>query len=133
MKICERATGAETGLAHIACALGVRNVILLGGGHFGRFMPYSPLTVMAALPLECFGCNWGCKHTAVHCVRDLDPDTYYQALDIGFHGPVRNTSLVVTQDKKRWPSEVTGLPGWNDSPIKGLAPQCQFITTGEIY
>ena len=31
------AIGAETGLAHIACAFNVPNVVLLGGGHYGRF------------------------------------------------------------------------------------------------
>jgi ADP-heptose:LPS heptosyltransferase len=53
LKRCRLAVGAETGLAHICCAVGTPNVILLGGGHFGRFMPYSPLTSLACLPLEC--------------------------------------------------------------------------------
>jgi ADP-heptose:LPS heptosyltransferase len=42
--------GAETGLAHMACAVGTPNVVVLGGGHFARFMPYSPLTTCAVLP-----------------------------------------------------------------------------------
>ncbi len=58
LKRCKLAVGAETGLAHIACAVGTPNVILLGGGHFGRFMPYSPETSAVVNPLECFGCNW---------------------------------------------------------------------------
>ncbi|MBN2272083.1 MAG: glycosyltransferase, partial [Sedimentisphaerales bacterium] len=37
LKRCRLALGAETGLAHICCAVGTPNIILLGGGHFGRF------------------------------------------------------------------------------------------------
>lgn len=68
---CRLAVGAETGLAHIACAVGTDNVILLGGGHFGRFMPYSGLTSVAAVPLECYGCNWECRFQRPYCIKDL--------------------------------------------------------------
>jgi ADP-heptose:LPS heptosyltransferase/Tfp pilus assembly protein PilF len=74
LKLCRLAVGAETGTAHMACAMGTPNVILLGGGHFGRFMPYSPLTTVVCLPLECYGCNWKCKYTRAHCVRDIRPE-----------------------------------------------------------
>ncbi len=69
---CAAAVGAETGLAHIACAVGTPNLILLGGGHFGRFMPYSNLTSIVSLPLECFGCNWQCKYRTTTCIKDID-------------------------------------------------------------
>ena len=62
LRRCRLAVGAETGLAHTCCAVGTPNVILLGGGHFGRFMPYSPLTSVVCLPLECYGCNWNCRY-----------------------------------------------------------------------
>ena len=58
IKRCRLVIGAETGLAHLACAVGTPNVILLGGGHFGRFMPYAATTTVVCLPLECYGCNW---------------------------------------------------------------------------
>lgn len=77
---CRLAIGAETGLAHLACAVGTPNVILLGGGHFGRFMPYSPLTTIAALPLDCYGCDWTCRHKRIHCVRDLNPGVLAHAV-----------------------------------------------------
>ncbi len=69
---CRIAIGTETGLAHIACAVGTTNVILLGGGHFGRFMPYSGLTSIACLPLECYDCNWQCPYQTPHCITDID-------------------------------------------------------------
>jgi ADP-heptose:LPS heptosyltransferase len=65
------AVGAETGLAHFACAVSLPQALLMGGGHFGRFMPYSPLTTFAALPLDCFGCGWHCRHVEAHCVKAL--------------------------------------------------------------
>lgn len=65
--------GAESGLAHMACAVGTPNVVILGGGHFGRFMPYSPLTSAIVMPVECRGCNWNCKFETTACVKDIDP------------------------------------------------------------
>lgn len=92
LSLCRLAVGAETGLAHMACAVETPNVILLGGGHFGRFMPYSPLTSIVALPLECYGCNWQCRYNRVHCVRDVAPSAIEEA--------VRQT-LAQTSDKPR--------------------------------
>ena len=74
IKNCYFAIGAETGLAHIACAVGTRNIILLGGGHFGRFMPYSSLTATICLPLECYNCNWSCKYDSFYCINDINTD-----------------------------------------------------------
>lgn len=78
---CRLAIGAETGLAHIACAVGTPNVILLGGGHFGRFMPYSKLTTIACLPLECYGCNWNCRYERAYCVKDVAPIVLKEAIE----------------------------------------------------
>ena len=80
MKRCRLAVGAETGLAHMACAMGTPNVIILGGGHFGRFMPYSPLTSIVCLPLECYKCNWICRYDRVHCIRDIRSEVIAEAL-----------------------------------------------------
>jgi ADP-heptose:LPS heptosyltransferase len=73
LKRCRLAVGAETGLAHLACAVGTPQVIVLGGGHFGRFMPYSQLTTAAILPLDCYLCDWHCRYAKAHCVKDLHP------------------------------------------------------------
>jgi pyruvate-formate lyase-activating enzyme len=60
--------------------VGTPNVIMLGGGHFGRFMPYSPLTSTVCLPLSCYGCNWRCRHARAHCVQDVAPEVVEVAL-----------------------------------------------------
>jgi ADP-heptose:LPS heptosyltransferase len=57
--------GNETSAVHIAAAVGTPSVCILGGGHFGRFVPYPasvpvmrPDAVYARMP--CFGCDWQC-------------------------------------------------------------------------
>ena len=73
LRRCRLGLGAETGLAHMACAVGLPHVIVLGGGHFGRFMPYSPLTSAVILPLACYGCDWQCRYKKAYCIQDIDP------------------------------------------------------------
>lgn len=58
----------ETSAIHIAAGVGVPSVCILGGGHYGRFMPYpnhvdgvKPVSVIHKM--DCFGCNWRCKWT----------------------------------------------------------------------
>ena len=70
---CRIMVGSDSCGPHIACAAGVPNVVVLGGGHPGRFFPYSPLTSVAVLPLPCSGCSWACKFPAPHCVTDITP------------------------------------------------------------
>jgi ADP-heptose:LPS heptosyltransferase len=62
----------ETSASHIAAATCTPSVCLLGGGHYGRFMPYPavapqphPVAVYQSMP--CFNCNWQCIHS-------LEPD-----------------------------------------------------------
>lgn len=58
--------GSETSAVHIAAAVGTPVVCILGGGHFGRFMPY-PETLVGLKPsiavhqMPCFHCNWRCN------------------------------------------------------------------------
>ena len=57
----------ETNAVHIAAATKTKSVCILGGGHFGRFAPYTdnmenkPLCVHEKM--TCFNCNWDCKFT----------------------------------------------------------------------
>ena len=77
---CKILVGSDTSGPHIACAVGVPNVVVLGGGHFGRFLPYSPLTSVVTLPLDCFGCNWRCTHQRAHCITDITPEILTAAI-----------------------------------------------------
>jgi ADP-heptose:LPS heptosyltransferase/glycosyltransferase involved in cell wall biosynthesis/predicted O-methyltransferase YrrM len=75
IKRCRLAVGAETGLAHIAAVVGTPHVIVIGGGQFGRFMPYSASTSLVCLPLECYGCGWKCKYrqSQIYCITSVSP------------------------------------------------------------
>jgi ADP-heptose:LPS heptosyltransferase len=72
----------ETSVAHIGPAVGTPTVCVLGGGHFGKFAPYStevggrhPVAVFERMP--CYGCNWRCtlphrEGEAVSCISRVD-------------------------------------------------------------
>lgn len=52
----------ETGIAQIADLFARKGVCLLGGGHFGRFMPKPVESKLVSVyeRMDCFGCNWKC-------------------------------------------------------------------------
>jgi len=112
IKRCRLAVGAETGLAHIAAAVGTPHVIVIGGGQFGRFMPYSASTSLVCLPLDCYGCGWKCKYrqSQIFCITSVAPALVERA--------VRQT-LSTSSDKPRlfvqapslW-NPKTGEPKW---------------------
>ncbi len=71
---CKLAVGVDTSLAHAACSFDVPNVIVLGGGHFGRFLPYSSKTYVVCRPMNCFGCSWSCIYEKAHCITNINPN-----------------------------------------------------------
>ena len=88
----ELLVGNETSAVHIAAAVGIPTVCLVGGGHFGRFMPYSveqrderPLPIAAFHKMDCFGCDWRCvyhppKGSPVPCIEDIGVDVAWNAV-----------------------------------------------------
>ncbi|HRP02646.1 MAG TPA: glycosyltransferase [Candidatus Kapabacteria bacterium] len=73
--------GTETSFSHIACAVDKANITILGGGHFGRFLPYHSLTSIVYLPIECYYCNWNCKFEQSYCIKEIDPTIITQAIN----------------------------------------------------
>lgn len=81
----------ETSIIHIAAAHKIPSVCILGGGHFGRYLPYGtnieeflePVSIYSKK--ECFGCNWDCsiEHTteAVPCIESIEVSTVIKAID----------------------------------------------------
>lgn len=71
----------ETSAVHIAVAVSTPTVCVLGGGHYGRFMPYPADidrgdSVVAIHPMSCYNCNWHCTqpHVAggpVPCIANV--------------------------------------------------------------
>lgn len=59
--------GNESSAVHLAAAVSTSAVCILGGGHYGRFLPYkvemptgNTLPVSACCMMDCFGCDWSC-------------------------------------------------------------------------
>jgi ADP-heptose:LPS heptosyltransferase len=92
----------DTSAIHIATGVGVPSVCILGGGHYGRFMPYpnhvdgvKPISVIHKM--DCFGCNWQCKLTkeqdhAYPCVQDISVKQVLKAVKI---------ALMIAQKKRQ--------------------------------
>ena len=84
--------GNETAAVHIAAAVGVKAICILGGGHFERFVPYSLKENSRPLPkaifhrMDCYGCGWSCKFEVapdapVPCIANITVENVWQAIN----------------------------------------------------
>lgn len=83
----------DTSSAHIAAAVGIPSVCILGGGHYGRFLPYQvermdsrPLPRTIIHPMPCFGCNWRCIYelsngAPVPCIEKIGVTEVWKAIE----------------------------------------------------
>ena len=139
---CRILVGSDSCATHMACAVGVPNVVVLGGGHFGRFLPYSPLTTVATVPLDCFGCNWRCRYDTPHCITSLAPAVLDAAIVHALKGPRQKPAIFApeTGREKSGPGMPAVLaanvaPGNVDyfavatsEPVSGFWPSLQYGT-----
>ncbi len=100
----ELLVGNETSAVHIAAAVGTSSVCIVGGGHYGRFMPYSvekgderPLPVPALHAKPCFHCDWRCvyhppKGTPVPCIDEVTVQDAWNAVQDALAGRVTRPS-----------------------------------------
>lgn len=67
---------------HLATLLRVKSICILGGGHFGRFLPYPKelenesnkfLPKVIYKEMECFNCNWKCRYNDIpwKCIKNI--------------------------------------------------------------
>jgi glycosyltransferase involved in cell wall biosynthesis/ADP-heptose:LPS heptosyltransferase len=93
----ELCLGVESASAHIAAAVDRPHVVIIGGGHFGRFMPYSPKTTLVYNKMDCYGCNWRCKYGRdIRCIKAITVDMVEQAVN----GWLKKAAEPFTQDQK---------------------------------
>jgi len=85
---CQLLIGVETAALHIATALGVPAVGILGGGHYGRFYPWGNPAVhrAAASPMDCFGCQWRCIYGDYRCIPAIPPALVVEQARIALDG-----------------------------------------------
>ena len=83
----------ETAAVHIAAAVATPAVCILGGGHYGRFMPYpdklaannKPLPVPVTHRMDCYGCNWQCSYPVksgepMPCIARITVDDVWKSV-----------------------------------------------------
>lgn len=82
----------DTSGVHMAAAVDTPSVCILGGGHYGRFLPYRvengggralPLPVIT--PMDCFGCGWHCIYPVAPgrptpCVGNVTLDSVWESV-----------------------------------------------------
>jgi len=84
--------GNDTSAVHIAAAVGTPSVCILGGGHYGRFLPYATETDKQVSPIpvthqmDCFNCNWQCtqphrKGDAAPCISNIQVNQVFEAIE----------------------------------------------------
>ena len=68
--------GAETFSSHYSIALGTPTVVFVGGGHYGRFGPWSITSEQIWLTSfrECFQCDWQCSYLKPYCITEINSD-----------------------------------------------------------
>lgn len=66
----------ESGPLHLAISLGRPTVGVVGGGHYGRFLPWGNPAInrIVCQRMECFGCGWRCHHPTIRCIEEVRPD-----------------------------------------------------------
>ena len=94
LKSAELVITNESSVAHYAPFVGTKTVVILGGGHFGRFLPYASnmpesrqsLPIFKAM--DCFGCNWVCRFSVpigapMPCIEQVDVDNAWNKMREG--------------------------------------------------
>jgi len=68
--------GNDSGLTHLAKALGKKFIGFIGGYHFGVFFPYLVCNTDNYIyrEIDCFGCERNCIFENPECVNDIDSD-----------------------------------------------------------
>lgn len=77
----------ESSAAHFAAHVGTKSIVVLGGGHFGRFLPGAGRSTSAAVfkPMPCFGCNWECRYHVPEaapkpCIEQIGVEDVWDAI-----------------------------------------------------
>lgn len=123
--------GNDTFTAHAAAALGVASVTIVGGGHFGRFLPYDPSAVVATMPLSCGGCHWRCHHARAYCIKDLPPDIVAHAIRLAGLAPAKRPRVVIPASTPVFAGGSVGavLPAWIRSRVEIVPVQSSVLPT----
>lgn len=81
----------DTGPAHLSIGLGAPTVVIVGGGHFGSFVPYPKAATPPGVrfvhhEMDCYHCFWRCpkrasKFETFPCVAAVGEDEVWRAVE----------------------------------------------------
>ena len=86
--------GNDSSAVHIAAAVGTPAFCVVGGGHFGRFVPYrlekettKPMPIAIFHQMECYGCNLKCTKALDRdapgvCIHQITVDDVWEKLTV---------------------------------------------------
>ncbi len=83
VKNAEFLVSNDSSPAHIAQAVATKAFVILGGGHFGRFLPYpgkGNVHLITMSGMDCFNCYWNCIYDYFKCVYDIQMDTVLKTI-----------------------------------------------------
>lgn len=71
--------GNDSGLTHIALKFRVPLLGIIGGGNFGRYLPYNESTTTRFVyhKLDCYNCEWYCKYQQPLCLQNITVDEVF--------------------------------------------------------
>jgi ADP-heptose:LPS heptosyltransferase len=85
--------GNDSAAPHIAAALGTTSIAIVGGGHFGRCLPYPSANtfirshpIVITKPMDCFGCDWLCRYQShlgspMPCINEINADYVWNMIE----------------------------------------------------
>lgn len=82
--------GSDTGITHLAAAIKIPIVCIIGGGHFGRFFPYGDFEknrIVFDENMKCKNDNWVCSKNlkvgeSAPCVKNIKIENCKKEIDI---------------------------------------------------
>tara|TARA_R100001143_G_C3360893_1_gene135515 strand:+ start:16271 stop:17482 length:1212 start_codon:yes stop_codon:yes gene_type:complete len=82
IKRCDLLLSNETGVLHMATALKMPSIGILGGGHHGRFYPWGDpdINLKVDKPMDCYHCNWYCIYPTIRCIHEIKPEQITEKL-----------------------------------------------------
>src|SRR5581483_685989 len=63
--------GRDTGLVHLASALGKRVLVVGGSGTISPYVPLAPAGRVVTLDVPCQNCGWVCHLPIMYCVKEI--------------------------------------------------------------
>jgi len=71
--------GGDSGMTHLALKLKKSLIAIIGGGNYGRFLPYKSSEEFNFLfkNIDCFNCEWNCIHPEKYCITEVSYESVY--------------------------------------------------------